>query len=116
MVLESLSRTMFNLLTVPPAARLLFPQPTVERTADLTTQYRISTQHLELLVPTLIQSGEPPASRTSKNSEGAEERRSKERRGAYEAWISLPYLETRGAQSLLGFEALCEVEIGRWNE
>lgn len=74
-------------------------------------------QHLELLVPTLIQSGEPPAAKqTLRNNEGAQERRSKERRAAYEAWISLPYLETRGTQSLLGLEALCEVEVGRWRE
>ncbi|SPO23799.1 uncharacterized protein UTRI_03672_B [Ustilago trichophora] len=88
----------------------------VERTSDLTTQYRISTQHLQLLLPILVQSGEPPASASSPSSEGAEERRSKERRGAYEAWISLPYLETRGSQSLVGLEALCEVEVGRWKE
>ncbi|SPO24404.1 uncharacterized protein UTRI_03672 [Ustilago trichophora] len=88
----------------------------VERTCDLTTQYRISTQHLQLLVPTLVQSGEPPASASSRNSQEAQERRSKQRRGAYEAWISLPYLETRGSQSLMGLEALCEVEVGRWKE
>lgn len=88
----------------------------VERTSDLTRQYRISTQHLELLVPTLIQSGEPSASRTMRNDEQAAEKRSKKRRAAYEAWIGLPYLETRGSQSLVGLEAVCEVEVGRWRE
>ncbi|SNX83816.1 uncharacterized protein MEPE_02524 [Melanopsichium pennsylvanicum] len=87
----------------------------VERTMDLTSQYRVSTQHLELLVPTLVKSGESPTP-TSRHSGGAEERRSKERRAAYEAWIGLPYLETRGSQSLIGLEGLCEVEIGRWRE
>ncbi|SAM82433.1 uncharacterized protein UBRO_04551 [Ustilago bromivora] len=88
----------------------------IERTSELASQYCVSTQHLQLLVPTLIHSGEPPASASSRNSEGAAERRSKERRGAYEAWISLPYIETRGSQSLLGFESICEVEVGRWRE
>ncbi|SJX63114.1 uncharacterized protein SRS1_13940 [Sporisorium reilianum f. sp. reilianum] len=88
----------------------------IERTTDLTKQYRISTQHLTLLVPTLIQSGEPPASKAVRNDEQAAEKRSQQRRAAYEAWIGLPYLETRGAQSLVGLEAVCEVEVGRWRE
>uniref|UniRef100_V5EQH1 Uncharacterized protein n=2 Tax=Kalmanozyma brasiliensis (strain GHG001) TaxID=1365824 RepID=V5EQH1_KALBG len=88
----------------------------VERTSELASQYRISTQHLQLLVPTLIRSGEPPASSSSRPSDEATQRRSKQRRSAYESWITLPYLETRGSQSLLGFEAICEVEVGRWKE
>lgn len=90
----------------------------VERTYDLTRQYRISTQHVQLLVPTLVQSGEPPASASARNhgQQEAVERRSKQRRAAYEAWIGLPYLETRGPQSLVGLEAICEVEVGRWKE
>ncbi|KAJ9479372.1 hypothetical protein PHBOTO_002838 [Pseudozyma hubeiensis] len=90
----------------------------VERVLDLTRQYRISTQHLQLLVPTLIKSGEAPASTAARKhgEQEAVERRSKQRRAAYEAWIGLPYLETRGPQSLIGLEAVCEVEVGRWKE
>lgn len=93
-------------------------EPFVGRTAELTRQYRISTHHLQVLVPTLIQSGEPPASAGTRKHGDQEtvERRSKHRRAAYEAWIALPYLDTRGSHSLVGFEAVCEVEVGRWKE
>ncbi|PWY99410.1 hypothetical protein BCV70DRAFT_200980 [Testicularia cyperi] len=107
----------------------------VEKTADLTSQYHVSTSHLGLLVPTLLRSGEParkPSSSSKRidtasvvdeshaqsqsHSQSQSHDPNAARRSAYETWIALPYLDTRGHSSLSWLEALCEVEVGRWRD
>lgn len=96
---------------------------TVEKSNELIPQYDLSTSHLRLLMPVLLRSGEPKVARgpTSKSSSasGADEANvdfNATRRQAYDAWIALPYLSTQGLDSLVWFESLCEVEVGRWRE
>ncbi|EPQ30519.1 uncharacterized protein PFL1_02045 [Pseudozyma flocculosa PF-1] len=97
----------------------------------VTPSYVLSTSHLALLVPILLRPKASPApsssdpNRVSKASFAREDSASKDgkpadpnahRRKAFEDWIALPHLETKGRGSMAWFEAVCRVEVGKYLE
>ncbi|KDN53420.1 hypothetical protein K437DRAFT_71140 [Tilletiaria anomala UBC 951] len=91
-----------------------------ESVSNLTSQYVMSTAHLEMLVEALLSNskrtpeGLTGTELTKMSPREKEALKVRKRERLTEAWAMLPFLEKSGPGSERYFEDICAVEIGRW--
>ncbi|KAN0064885.1 hypothetical protein ACQY0O_001942 [Thecaphora frezii] len=103
----------------------------VSQVTRLTPSYVVSTSHLALLVPILLRPKvTPPSSSSAPNriskatftrdddesKDGKAKDPNAHRRKAFEEWIALPHLETKGRGSIAWLESVCQVEVARYQD